>query len=114
MALAYVQSTIFSSPNSGSATPALTGIANGNLLVVGIGTSGAGTSVSSINDGANTYTKVSGRTFLAGNGGSEIWAAYSVSGGNRTITVTFSGSVSNDVVVAEYSGAATSPFDVQA
>lgn len=115
MALAEVQSNDAGTTSATSLQVTLTGAATGNLVVVGIVCGGPTTTVNSVADTVNTYTRCSGRTFLSGAGGCEIWYAKNITGGNLTITVSISGTFAITVFATEYSGAdTTAPFDVQA
>lgn len=112
MAIAFVQSDVANDVSVLSSSVTLLGVATGNLIVVCIVTSGAGTSVTSVTDGTNTYTQRSTRIFLAGVGGQEQWEAHNVTGGDLTITANYSGAANANLACAEYSGIDTSsPFD---
>lgn len=110
----YIQGNTNTVAPGASLTISLTGVATGSLLVLAISTSGAGTSISTVSDGVNTWTRRSGRTFVGSGGGCETWEANNVTGGNLTVTVTPSGTVNILLAIAEYSGPSASPFDKQA
>ncbi len=112
--MSYVQSAVGSTNGATSLAVTLSGVTTGDAIFVGIVTSGSSTTISTVSDGTNSYSRVSGRNFLAGAGGTEIWAAYNVTGGNLTVTVTASASVQIGVVLDEWSSVVTSSaFDVQ-
>ena len=115
MPILYVQSVssgLFAA-STGSVT--LSGVVTGDLVPLGLYSTGSGTTVSSVSDGVNTWTRRAGRQFQAGAGGSEIWVAEAVTGGNLTITVTLSASVNFVLAAAEYSSQLTpTSFDVSA
>lgn len=93
-------------------------VTNGNMLVVGLVTGGTST-VTNLTKSSGTaaigsFTRVSGRTFLTGAGGSELYWAKVTGTGSLTLDC---GVVSCSFHLREYSatnGWPSNPFDVQA
>lgn len=111
----YVQGIVGEAASTNSQAASLTGVVSGAQMIVGVMTSGVGTVVNSVGDGTNTYTKRSGRTFLVGAGGAEIWESPKIIGGNLTVTAALSATVACSLFFVEYAGLrAVTPFDQQA
>lgn len=93
-----------------SPTITLSGVAAGNLLVLCLG--GNGTSVTSVVDSSGN-TVSTGVAMSGSPRGAGIYYVANTSSGSHTLTVTFSGSSPNELLmVGEYSGAATTaPLD---
>jgi hypothetical protein len=70
-------------------------------------TSGAGTTVTGVSDGTNSWARVVNREFRANAGGVEMWAAYNVAAGNTTVTASFSASVYYSMHLIEAGGFTT-------
>ncbi len=114
MAIALVQHVGASDGSNTSLAIPIVGVTAGNLLVLGIVTSGSGTTVTGVTDSkSNSWARKVTRQFQAGAGGSEIWEAYNVAVGNTTVTIAVSATVSITGILHEISGATTAsdPFD---
>ena len=79
----------------------------GDLLVVVIGSLGAGQTVSSVTDTqSNTWQQAATRQ-LGSNQFSAIWFAQNTAGGADTVTVTMGTSTNTNIILLEYSGMQT-------
>lgn len=107
---AYVQSCS-GGTSSNTANCTLTGVGAGHLLViytrVNVGNATVGFTGDTVVTDASCFNWPNG---FSSNTMQISWVV-SATGGNETITATWSGSNFNFLVVAEYSGAAASPFD---
>jgi hypothetical protein len=108
MGAAYVQSNHAIGTWNTSLAVALSGVAAGNLLILCVASSGAGTTVTSVGDGTNSWSRVVARSFYAGAAGIEIWAAHDVASGDFTVTANFSTACACNLHLIEVSGCATS------
>lgn len=111
MAYAFVNAWNNGGPTSGTTgTVSPTGVTVGNLLYLLIQCADSRT-INSVSDGSNTYSVANARIVP---GVTDMWGYFCpvTTGGNLTITVTFSASVTDIFIGAvEYSGIAASPFD---
>ncbi len=109
VAYAFVGSLQDAAATGSATTIALSSmvIGTGEILRIPVAwSSSGGSSVSSISDGTNTYSRVTGPFYNATDPYAyEVWEAKNVTGGTYTLTVTFSGSYSYRFLgVARYSG----------
>lgn len=105
-AIAYVQSATGTATSTDTvATSGAISVTTGNFLVVSVGSTGAGTTVSTLSDGTNTFTSRCGHQFLTGAGGLTQFTSGPVTGGSLTFTAVLTASASDlTIAVDEYSG----------
>ncbi len=98
-----------------SITLSLTGVAVGNLLVVGMSANDPSSLTFGLSDGVNTYT--AGGSMLATGAGtnirSRVWWTKVTTGGSLTLTLTVSSPVVLELGAVEFSAAPGATFSVQ-
>ena len=110
-AIAYVNGSVFNGSGSNVSTMATAAlnVTTGNLIVVTVSMNVSNDTVTSVNDTAgNTYHQATG-CYIGGNGGSDIWYAYNVTGNASNVVTVVIGSAGNygAVTQLQYSGAGT-------
>lgn len=107
--MAMIQAITHDATSSTTNVAVLTGVVAGDAIILGTFNDSNGPVVSGIaDDKSNTWTRATGNAWNFSTKNSEIWFALNVASGTTTITVTYSGSCSSILAIAEESLVATS------
>lgn len=90
----------------------LNGVASGSALVVIVGTlSNTTTTITDVRDDLNNIGISVGRAVYGTNGYGEIWRIENAAAGSRTVTVTYSATITNRYICVIEDSASATPFD---
>ncbi len=109
---ALVQSATNTINASTTIAKAFTSNVTAGSLLIAIADCDTNASASGVSDGVNTWTRATNQIWNFSSHSLEVWSASNVAAGATTVTMTFTASSNNVLIIAEYSGVVTStPLD---